>query len=57
MISTRTSAIDLGGRWLLLLLLIAYTLYNLGPIFWLIISSLKSRVRPVLDAAKADLHT
>lgn len=44
MSTSKTSAIDLAGRWLLPLLLIAYTFYNLGPIFWLIISSLKSRV-------------
>jgi multiple sugar transport system permease protein len=31
------------SRWIILILLAAYTFYNLGPIFWLVISSLKSR--------------
>lgn len=31
------------SRWLMLALLGAYTFFNLGPIFWLIISSLKGR--------------
>jgi multiple sugar transport system permease protein len=31
------------SRWVLFLLLGTYTVYNLGPIFWLVISSLKSR--------------
>src|SRR3954454_14539874 len=44
MISTRTSAIDLAGRRVLPLRLMAYTLINFGRLFWLIVSSLKSRV-------------
>ena len=43
MTESRTSAVDLVGRWLLLGLLALYTIYNLGPILWLVISSLKSR--------------
>ncbi len=39
-----------------LLLLVAYTFYNLGPIFWLIISSLKSRVDLFSMPPKAALH-
>lgn len=31
------------SRWVLLFLLGTYSIYNLGPIFWLVISSLKSR--------------
>ncbi|WP_333816521.1 carbohydrate ABC transporter permease [Tabrizicola sp.] len=31
------------GRWLLLALLALYTIYNLGPILWLMLSSLKGR--------------
>ncbi|MBJ2152230.1 carbohydrate ABC transporter permease [Paracoccus sp. IB05] len=30
-------------RWVMIALLILYTIYNLGPILWLVISSLKSR--------------
>lgn len=44
MIPSRTSAFDTAGRWLLFGLLAVYTVYNLGPIFWLVISSLKSRM-------------
>lgn len=41
---SQSSAIDLAARWLLFGLLAIYTLYNLGPILWLVISSLKSRM-------------
>lgn len=41
---TQSSAIDLAARWLLFGLLAIYTVYNLGPILWLVISSLKSRM-------------
>lgn len=41
------SASDTGSaritRWVLFGLLVLYTIYNLGPILWLVISSLKSR--------------
>ena len=42
--ASRTSAIDVATRWIIFALLIAYTLYNVGPIFWLVLSSLKSRL-------------
>ena len=42
--ASRTSAIDVATRWIIFALLIAYTLYNIGPIFWLVLSSLKSRM-------------
>ena len=41
---SRTTGIDLAARWLFIGLLILYTIYNLGPIFWLLISSFKSRM-------------
>lgn len=34
---------NMMSRWIILVLLAGYTFYNLGPIFWLMISSLKSR--------------
>lgn len=43
MTASKTSAIDRAGRWPLFGLLALYTIYNLGPILWLAISSLKSR--------------
>ncbi|MDB5660532.1 MAG: carbohydrate transporter permease [Cypionkella sp.] len=43
MSAARNKAIDHLGRWLLLGLLLIYTVYNLGPILWLMISSLKGR--------------
>ena len=46
MTTSKTSTSDLVGRWLILILLAIYTIYNLGPIFWLVISSLKIAVRP-----------
>ena len=44
MTNSRTSMVDLATRWLILGLLIVYTIYNVGPIFWLILSSFKSRM-------------
>ncbi len=41
---SRQSGIDLAARWFFLALLAVYTLYNLGPILWLLISSFKSRM-------------
>lgn len=41
---SRTSAFDLAGRWLIFGLLAVYTLYNIGPVFWLVLSSFKSRL-------------
>ncbi|MCX5516318.1 sugar ABC transporter permease [Kaistia algarum] len=40
---SRNQALALLSRWTLLLMLVLYTIYNLGPILWLMISSLKSR--------------
>jgi multiple sugar transport system permease protein len=42
--SSRTSAFDHAGRWLIFALLAIYTLYNIGPVFWLLLSSFKSRL-------------
>ena len=41
---SRKTGIDHAARWLFLGLLAVYTVYNLGPIFWLLISSFKSRM-------------
>ncbi len=41
---TGASTADLATRWLVLALLVVYTLYNVGPIFWLLLSSFKSRM-------------
>ncbi|MBB5751432.1 carbohydrate ABC transporter permease [Prosthecomicrobium pneumaticum] len=43
MTATRNQAYAHLSRWILLVLLGLYTIYNLGPILWLMISSLKSR--------------
>ena len=44
MTHAKTSTIDLAARWLVLGLLLVYTIYNVGPIFWLLLSSFKSRM-------------
>ncbi len=41
---TNTTSIDLLARWFFIALLAIYTVYNLGPIFWLVLSSFKSRM-------------
>ncbi len=43
MTATRNQAYAHLSRWILLVLLGLYTIYNLGPILWLMVSSLKSR--------------
>ncbi len=43
MTKAQTDSVQKLTQWFLIALLAVYTFYNLGPIFWLIISSLKSR--------------